>query len=99
MTLDILLSQTNKSRSKGCFIATAVYGSQNSRELKLLKYFRDSYLLKNYVGKIIVMIYYRISPPLALKIEKSKFYKKIVRSMILKPLLVLLNLIINKKFN
>ena len=49
----------------GCFIATAACGSEMSNDFRLLKKFRDNYLLKTSPGRLFVNFYYRISPPIA----------------------------------
>ncbi len=71
---------------KGCFIATAAYGSSMAKEVYKLRSWRDESLSKIEFGRILINIYYKISPPIAKTIEKSDIMKKIVR-VLLKPLI------------
>ena len=83
-------------KSAGCFIATAVYGEE-SKEVQLLRNFRDFHLLKNPYGKVLVKIYYFFSPPVAVILRKYKILRKIVKfqlNLISKKLLI--NLISKK---
>ncbi len=47
---------------KGCYIATAVYGSYDCPEVWTLRRFRDDYLLKRVWGRAFVRVYYAMSP-------------------------------------
>jgi hypothetical protein len=49
----------------GCFIATAVYGSLIEPHVKVLRDFRDRFLITNTAGTYFVNLYYKYSPPLA----------------------------------
>jgi YVTN family beta-propeller protein len=63
----------------GCFIATAAFGSAMESHVKILKNFRDCYLLTNRVGRGFVRFYYRYSPPVAHFIAKHESLKLLVR--------------------
>lgn len=63
----------------GCFIATAAFGSYAEPHVKVLREFRDAYLLKNRPGRAFVRLYYRYSPPLADYMAKHETLKIIAR--------------------
>jgi hypothetical protein len=71
-----------------CFIATAAYGADWTRQVVLLRQFRDEYLLTNAAGKLFVKLYYRYSPPLAAQIRDRPAVRAIVRGL-LTPLVAL----------
>ena len=74
------------STSTACFIATATFGSPMAEEVKILRKFRDKYLMKTYTGKLFVKFYYKTSPPLARLIERHEFAKKTTK-FFLKPII------------
>lgn len=67
----------------GCFIATAAYGTPMAEEIQVLREFRDEYLLSNPVGKSLVDLYYKVSPPIAEFINEHPGLKPIVRAGLL----------------
>ena len=64
---------------KNCSIATAAYGRYLTDEAVVLRDFRDRYLLTNSVGRTLVKIYCRFSPPLAEYIAHHESPKKATR--------------------
>ena len=62
-----------------CFIATAAFGSAVESHVKVLRAFRDTYLIPYTLGRIFVRTYYKYSPPLAQFISKHEILKIAVR--------------------
>jgi len=62
-----------------CFIATAAYGTPMTREIDVLRNFRDSRLERSGVGKGITAMYYRISPPVASIITRNNRMRALTR--------------------
>jgi Peptidase family C25/Propeptide_C25 len=70
----------------GCFIDTAAYGSLLEPHVKILRLFRDRFLITNTAGTYFVKLYYKYSPPLAGFILKHDNLRMLVR-MALFPLI------------
>ncbi len=79
-----------------CFIATAVYGSPYANEVIILQEFRDNWLLRFSLGRAFVSCYYQISPPVAHQIVKNIYLKKITKSLLIIPILKLVNYLMRK---
>jgi hypothetical protein len=78
----------------GCFIATAVYGSPLHPHVKILRDFRDKYLMPTESGRAFVSLYYNYSPFFAELITKHKILKVVVRIQLL-PMVALSYSIVN----
>jgi hypothetical protein len=78
-------ASTGGGGGSGCFIATAAYGSLLEPHVKILRHFRDRFLITNTIGTYFVKLYYKYSPPLADYISKHDQLKTLVR-MALFPL-------------
>jgi hypothetical protein len=68
-----------KSLGSGCFIATAAYGSSLEPKVKILREFRDRYLISNIIGMEFVNLYYTYSPPIAEIIARHDALRALVR--------------------
>ena len=66
-----------------CFIATAVYGSPLHPYVKVLRDFRDKYLISSKIGRKFVDLYYRYSPRIAGFISKHKSLRIMARFYLL----------------
>jgi len=75
-----------KSKSGGCFIATAVYGSGNNPEVLVLKSFRDNVLLPLRIGRALVYLYYIFSPPISRLLSTHLWLRNMVRKTVVQPI-------------
>lgn len=66
-----------------CFVANAVFDSENSSPLNILRNFRDNYLLTNALGQSVVDVYYRYSPALASFIEQEPYLQEIGKILLI----------------
>jgi hypothetical protein len=89
-----IMTNFEKSIGGGCFIATAAYGTPMADEIQILRDFRDEYLLTDPLGKGLVDVYYRVSPPIAGFITKHPALKPVVRAGLL-PAVALSALAVN----
>ena len=71
------------SGSSGCFIATAAFGSSVQPSVKILREFRNRFLLNNSIGKSLVNFYYKYSPPMADCISRHDNLRAMVRICLL----------------
>jgi hypothetical protein len=78
----------------GCFIARAAYGSSEEPHVKVLRDFRDRYMMSYAAGRAVVDIYYRHAPGLAEFVERHDTVKTIVRWALL-PLVAVCSMALN----
>ena len=58
----------------GCYIASCVYGSYNTKEVWILRRYRDYKLSKNILGRLFIKIYYLISPLMLRMFSNQKWF-------------------------
>lgn len=87
-------SRPQNRQNEGCFIATAAYGTPFTKEINILRLWRDDVLKSHFLGLEFIKIYYRISPSIANIISENNFFRKATR-LLLTPITT----IIKKKYN
>jgi hypothetical protein len=74
-------------KDKGkCFIATAACGANDAPDVLALRRFRDDVLVRSKVGRRVIDIYYRLSPPLARTIETHPPLARAVHRLLVAPM-------------
>lgn len=80
--------------TSSCFIATATYGAPQNLPVRILRQFRDRFLLTNEAGKSFVAFYYRNSPPYADYIADKPALRVVVALLLLPAVLIALIMIL-----
>ncbi|TFC34118.1 CFI-box-CTERM domain-containing protein [Cryobacterium sp. TMT2-42-4] len=57
-----MIDKDLKEKRSGCYVATAVYGTYDCRELWVLRRFRDETLSTSRLGRAFTAVYYAVSP-------------------------------------
>jgi len=71
------------AKAKICLIATAAYGSPLHSSVKILRDFRDTYLITSKPGRLFLNLYYKYSPSIAAFIAKHRALRFVVRLSLL----------------
>lgn len=66
----------NTSSKKGCYIATAVYGSYDCPEVRVLRRYRDSRLGSTAHGRAFIKLYYTFSPLIIRMFGGAKWFNR-----------------------
>jgi hypothetical protein len=64
---------------KKCFIATYIYQDYDCHEVRVLRYFRDNFLLRYKTTGVLVEIYYDLAPKLIPVLDRNRILKALTR--------------------
>ena len=70
-----VLSTPTPTKSGGCYVATAVYGSYDCPQVWTLRRYRDDTLSKTWYGRAFIHTYYAISPTLVKWFGNTNWFK------------------------
>lgn len=73
---EVFSTLPEKSKSGGCYVATAVYGSYDCSEVWTLRRYRDCTLAKTWYGRAFIKTYYVISPTLVKWFGHTEWFKR-----------------------
>jgi hypothetical protein len=76
----------HKPKGKGCYIATACYGSYTHPDVQIFRSFRDNVLMHTIWGRLFISVYYNVSPPLARRIANVRWLATGIRKFFLQPI-------------
>lgn len=68
-----------RSKKRGCYVATAVYGSYDCPEVWTLRRYRDYTLDRTWYGRMFIRTYYAVSPTLVKWFGDTDWFKKMWR--------------------
>lgn len=74
--------KTKNQPNEGCYIATMAYGDYNHPQVLTLRRFRDDVLLKSKSGRLLVKIYYYISPKLVYLLKDFEIVNVFIRKIL-----------------
>jgi hypothetical protein len=75
-----------KETKKCCIAEAAAYGTSLTSKLDVLRDFRDKFLLKRKTGEKYVKFYYQISPPIADFISQHPLLRKMMKKIVIEPM-------------
>lgn len=84
--VDKIVPPGTYKKTEGCFVATACYGDYDAREVLVLRRYRDNVLQQTKTGRLLVRLYYYVSPYWANYIKSKGSLKWVIRQYILQPL-------------
>lgn len=80
--VDASYQKPKAERKKGCYVATAVYGSYNCPEVWTLRRYRDNTLATTWYGRCFIYLYYAVSPTLVRLFGRTKWFRSLWKPML-----------------
>lgn len=77
-----VVNKVNACEKKGCYIATAVYGTYDCPQLWVLRRFRDTFLENRWWGRMFIMAYYKVSPVIVRILGDNKKINDSIRKLL-----------------
>jgi hypothetical protein len=74
-----------KKTASDCFVVTATMGEENHPTVKLIRRFRDEWLVQRVWGKALIGHYYRLGPGLAHHIAPSESLRRLSYFLVVAP--------------
>ena len=74
--------ESTSRSSGGCYIATMVYGDYDHPQVMVLRDFRDSVLMKHFLGRKFVKLYYAYSPRLVEHLKDCTRINTVIRHIL-----------------
>lgn len=84
-TENLYLGTIVSFRSRACYIATAACDPDDAPLLDTLRLFRDQCLMRSALGRLFVLSYEKVSPPMAQLIRKSSAARWCTRCFVVLP--------------
>ena len=76
------MMEVKVEKIKGCYVATAVYGSYDCPQVWALRRYRDDYLSAHWFGRAFIKLYYTLSPTAVALFGKTKWFNKVWRGIL-----------------
>jgi hypothetical protein len=83
-------TQQPKNTSGSCYIATLCYEDFYADEVCSFRDFRDNTLSRTKMGRLFIVKYYYYAPKLTLLLKNQKLLNKVIKYLILDPLLLII---------
>jgi hypothetical protein len=77
--VDAIINAIEKKNEDYCFIATHIYEDFNHPKVIELRFFRDNFLNKSFLGKKFITFYYLYSPSLVKKLKNKPIINQIIK--------------------